>query len=109
MTLSKVIQDFLLNDAMERFLRYVKVGTNSDLNSESCPSTKSQLEFGKLLVEDLKELKLENIKQDEHGYVYASLPASEGLENAQAIGFIAHLDTSQDASDENIQPVIHKN
>jgi tripeptide aminopeptidase len=109
MKLSKVIQNFLLNQAVERFLKYVPIWTTSDENSESIPSSKGQLEFGKLLVEELRDLSLENIIQDKFGYIYADLPPSKGFENCKKIGLIAHLDTSPSVNGKNVKPVIHKN
>ncbi|MHA2009031.1 MAG: peptidase T [Promethearchaeota archaeon] len=109
MTLSKEIQDFLLNDAVERFLRYVKVWTTSDVTKESVPTTKNQLELAKILVEELKQLDLSNISQDEFGFVYAHLPPNKGFEEVQSIGLLAHIDTSYDVSGKDVKPVIHKN
>lgn len=87
--------------AYERFLKYAVIPTMSDEESETCPSTKKQLKLGALLCEELKELGLSDAKLDEYGYVYATLPAN--TEGMAAIGFIAHMDTSPDASDENIK------
>ena len=109
MTLSKEIQEFLLNDAVDRFLRYVKIWTTSDESVESVPSTKNQFDLGKVLVEELKELNLQDIVHDEFGFVYAYLPPIEGFEKAQAIGLIAHLDTSPAVSGRDVKPIIHKN
>ena len=92
--------------AYERFLKYAVIPTMSDEESESCPSTKKQLKLGALLCEELKELGLSDVKLDEYGYVYATLPANKDGE--AAIGFIAHMDTSPDASDENIKPQLVK-
>ncbi|MFW9998622.1 MAG: peptidase T [Candidatus Hodarchaeota archaeon] len=109
MELTKDIQEFLLNDALERFLRYVKIWTTSDENAKNVPSTKNQLELGKLLVEELKELNLENISQDEFGFVYAYLGPSKGFEKVQPIGLLAHIDTSPAVSGKDVKPIIHKN
>ncbi|MFX1430092.1 MAG: peptidase T [Promethearchaeota archaeon] len=109
MELTKEIQEFLLNEALERFLRYVKVWTTSDETVETVPSTKNQLDLGKLLVQELKELELENILHDEYGFVYAFLPPSKGFEKVQSIGLLAHVDTSCAVSGKNVKPVIHRN
>ncbi len=109
MKISKEIQKFLLQDAMERFLRYVKIWTTSDIKSASFPSTENQLELGKLLSKELKDLELEDILHDKFGYVYANLPPSEGFEKVKPIGLIAHLDTSQAVSGKDVKPVIHEN
>ena len=107
--LSKEIQDFVLNDAVERFLKYVRVWTTSDENSDSFPSTENQFELGKILAEELKSLNLKEVVHDEFGYVYASLPPSSGYENIQKVGFIAHLDTSPAVNGKDVKPVIHRN
>ncbi len=109
MELTKEIQEFLLNEALERFLRYVKVWTTSDETVETVPSTKIQLDLGKLLVEELKKLDLEDIIHDEYGFVYAYLPPSKGFEKAQLIGLLAHVDTSPAVSGKDVKPVIHRN
>ena len=109
MELSKEIQEFLLKDAVERFLRYVKVWTTSDENGKTVPTTKNQFDLGKLLVEELKVLNLENIVHDEYGFVYAYLPPSEGFEKKTPIGLLAHLDTSFAVSGKHVKPVIHQN
>lgn len=109
MELTKEIQEFLLNNALERFLRYVKIWTTSNEKSDSIPSTKNQLELGKILVEELKELNLEDVVHDDLGFIYGYLPPSQGYENTKTIGLIAHLDTSPAVSGKDVKPVIHKN
>jgi len=107
--LSEEIKEFLLEESVKRFLRYVQVWTTSDDLSQSKPSTENQFELGKILAAELKELNLQNVTHDNFGYVYADLPASSGLENVKRIGLIAHIDTSQAVSGKNVKPVIHKN
>jgi tripeptide aminopeptidase len=109
MALSNEIQEFLLNDAIERFLRYVKIWTTTDENAESAPSTKNQFDLAEILVEELKDLKFQEIILDEFGFVYANLPPSEGYEKVKPIGLIAHLDTSWAVSGKDVKPVIHTN
>ncbi len=109
MELSKDIQEFLLNNAIQRFLKYVKVWTTSDENVESFPTTKNQLDLGKQLVEELKALNLENIVQDDYGFVYAYLPPSKGFEKVQPIGLLAHIDTAPAVSGKDVKPIIHEN
>ena len=65
-----------MDKIIERFKRYIAVDTRSNSDSETVPSTKGQLKLGKLLVEELNELGLENVKQDENGYIYAELPSN---------------------------------
>jgi len=109
MIVSKEIQDFLLNDALERFLRYVKVWTTSDVDSTSLPSTTNQFELGKILVEELNQLGLENVIQDDLGFLYAYLPPNQGFEQVNPIGLLAHLDTASIVSGKDVKPVIHRN
>ncbi|MFW9947618.1 MAG: peptidase T [Candidatus Odinarchaeota archaeon] len=109
MLVSKEIQEFLLNDALERFLRYVKIWTTSDESSTSLPSTDNQFELGKILVEELKQLGLQNVVQDDLGFVYAYLAPTQGCEHVKAIGFLAHLDTASSVSGKYVKPVIHRN
>ena len=92
--------------AYERFLKYVSVWTTSDENSETVPSADRELVLAKLLVEEMKELGIEDARVDEKGYVYGSVPATLGCENAPAIGFIAHMDTVSDYCDHDIKPMI---
>lgn len=86
----------------ERFLKYVSFSTGSEENSASCPSTPGQLTFGAYLVEEMKTMGISDARQDEHGYVYGTIPANTA-EPLPAIGFIAHMDTSPDCSGENIK------
>jgi tripeptide aminopeptidase len=109
MELSKEIQQFLLEDAIERFLRYVKVWTTSDEKGESVPTTKNQFELGKLLIEELRTFNLEEIVHDEYGFVYAYLPPTKGFEKKTPIGLLAHLDTSDAVGGKDVKPVIHEN
>ncbi len=92
---------------VDRFLRYVSYDTASLEDQESIPSTKSQFELAKLLVSDLHEMGISNAYMTENGYVYARIEAN--VDGAPALGLIAHMDTSPDASGANIKPIIHKN
>ncbi len=107
--LSEEIKEFLYQEALNRFLRYVQVWTTSDEHSDSNPSTKNQLALGKILASELVELNLEKVVHDEYGYVYGNLPASVGLEEVKPIGYIAHMDTSPAVNGKNVKPVIHRN
>lgn len=95
--------------AYERFLQYVKVYTTSDPESASHPTTARQLDLGRMLVAQLEELGLKDARLDEYGYVYATLPATPGCEQAAGLGFIAHMDTAPGTSGENVNPQIHEN
>ena len=95
---------------LNRFVRYVKMNTRSDLNSTLIPTTKSQLDFVKMLEDELRELGFSKISLDlEDAYLVACVPSNlpKG-ESAPAIGFVAHVDTA-DFNAENIQPQIHLN
>lgn len=93
----------------ERFLKYVKIPTASREESTSVPSTPCQFNLAHFLVEELHELGISNAFVDEKCYVYAKLPASEGCENAPAMGFISHMDTVSDFADHGVEPVITEN
>ncbi len=92
---------------LERFLKYVKFDTASDPNSDLAPSTLKQLELGKALVAELKELEVSDAYLSDTGYVYATLPAN--LEGVTPIGFIAHLDTSYEVSGKDVQARVIEN
>lgn len=109
MKLTENIKQFLLNEAIKNFLRYVKIWTTSDTKSATYPSTPNQLDLGMLLVKELEALRVKDVEHDKYGYVYANIPASISLENVKPIGFIAHLDTSPAVSGKEVKPVIHKN
>lgn len=94
-----------MKDIKSRFLEYVKKETTSDPESKTFPTTKTQLEFGKDLVEELKEIGLCNVYQDQFGYVYATLP-SNTEKQINTVGFIAHMDTAPDMSGKNVSPQI---
>src|SRR5712691_9450798 len=81
----------LAEDAAERFLRYVRIDTQSDEDSEAYPSTAKQLDLLRLLLDELKEIGLADAAIDEHGYV-------------TAIAFFAHVDTAREASGANVTP-----
>lgn len=92
--------------ALDRLLRYVKVYTTSDPESESVPTTARQLDLAKILCEELKELGISDARISESGYVYGSIPATAGLEDAPALGLIAHMDTAPVFSGEHVNPRI---
>lgn len=91
----------------ERFLNYVSFDTQSDSYSHTVPSTSKQLKLGNYLVEELKSLGIENAKIDEFGVVYGTIPSNNNHQG-DVIGFIAHMDTSPDASGKDIHPQIIK-
>ena len=87
----------------ERFLKYVSFDTKSDEFSETCPSTEKQMLLGAALVEEMKEMGISDAFMDAHGYVYGTVPGDPSL---PTIGLIAHMDTSPDASGENVKAKI---
>lgn len=93
---------------VKRFKDYISFDTQSDEeNDKVCPSTPGQLVLAKHLAEELKEIGLTEVELDNHGYVMATLPAN-GVTEAPVVGFIAHVDTSPDASGADIKPQIVK-
>jgi tripeptide aminopeptidase len=94
---------------VERFLRYVTIDTRSDERSESFPSTATQLDLLRLLVRELRELGVEDAEIDEHGYVFATIPATSPNRDIPVIGFIAHVDTSPEMSGTAVKPIVHRN
>ena len=91
----------------EKFLRYVKVETTSNVDSDTCPSTTTQLELANMLIEELNTLGLEDISLDDNGYIMATLK-SNTEKHIPTIGFIAHMDTSPDMSGKDVNPRIIK-
>ena len=91
-----------------RFIEYAKVNTQSDENSKSTPTTDGQMILAKKLAKELKEIGLKEIMVDENGYLMATLPGNIAKQ-VPVVGFIAHLDTSPDASGENVQPQVIEN
>ncbi len=89
-------------DVLERFLRYVRIDTQSDPESKTYPSTAKQRDLGELLARELRELGLGDAELDKHGYVFASLPGSAG----PTVGLIAHVDTSPDESGAGVSPQV---
>lgn len=92
-------------DLIKRLTNYVRMDTQSDENSETCPSTPGQLELGRKLVEELKTIGMEEITMDDNGYVMASLPSNTD-HDVPVIGFLAHLDTATDFTGKNVNPQI---
>ncbi|MCI9360589.1 MAG: peptidase T [Hungatella sp.] len=92
----------------ERFLRYVKIDTQSKPDVDSMPSTKKQFHLAELLADELKQMGAANVRVDEHAYVYGEIPATTA-KKIPVLGFIAHMDTSPACSGENVNPIIIKN
>jgi len=92
----------------ERFLRYVTIDTQSDPASSTCPSTEKQKDLGRLLVSELQAMGLADAHLDQHGYVYATIPATS-KKRVPVICFCSHMDTSPDCSGANVRPQLVKN
>lgn len=89
----------------ERFLKYISFDTQSDPQSSTTPSSMKQLELGKYLVEEMKKIGIEDARLDQSGIVYGTIPA-RGEHHGPVIGFVAHMDTSPDASGQNVKPQV---
>src|SRR5215467_9069865 len=96
--------------ALERFLRYVKIDTQSQEDQTTTPSTRKQLNLANLLAKELTALGAQNVRVSEFGIVYAIVPGNlPDNSKVPVIGFISHMDTSPAVSGENVNPIIHKN
>lgn len=94
--------------ASDRFLKYVRIDTQSDPYSNTCPSTEKQKDLGRLLVQELLEMGIADAHLDEHGYVYATLSANTN-KSVPVICLCSHMDTSPDCSGKDVKPIIHPN
>jgi tripeptide aminopeptidase len=92
----------------ERFLRYVVIDTQSDPASSTCPSSEKQKDLGRLLASELRSMGLSDAHLDEHGYVYATIPANTD-KRVPVICFCSHMDTSPDCTGANVKPQIVRN
>jgi tripeptide aminopeptidase len=93
---------------MERFLRYVVIDTQSDPASPTCPSTEKQKDLGTLLAKELQEMGIRDAHLDQHGYVYATIPANTD-KPVPVICFCSHMDTSPDCTGKDVKPQIVRN
>ncbi len=98
-------KEFLLN----RFIKYVKIDSQSDPNSNTTPSTEKQWEIANFLKNELEQIGLEEVSIDNNAYVMATLPSNVEDKNVPTIGFVSHFDTTPDYSGKNVNPQIHKN
>lgn len=92
----------------ERFIRYVKIDTESDPNNSEFPSTKNQWDLAKVLEAELKAIGMQNVELDKNCYLMATLPSNINYE-VPTIGFISHMDTSPDFTGKNVNPQIIEN
>ena len=96
-------------NCVERFLEYVKIDTQSCEDSETFPSTSTQLDLLRLLQEELLALGLEDVTMDEYGYVFATVPSTSEKSDVPVIGFLAHVDTSPEMSGAGVKAIVHRN
>ena len=96
----------LAEEVLERFLRYVVVDTQSEPDSTSYPSTSKQLDLSRLLVEELREIGLDDVELTEPGYVFATVPGT--VEGAPTVGLIAHVDTAPAAPGTGVSPIVRR-
>ncbi len=96
------------SSCVERFLEYVRIDTQSSESSATYPSTAKQLDLLRRLVGDLRQIGVLDATLDEHGYVFATIPATTTKHDVPVIGFIAHVDTSPELSGANVKPIVHR-
>ena len=96
-----------MDTLLDRFCRYAKVETTAVEDTKDYPSSKGQLELGKILAEEMRALHLEDVKVDENGIVFGTVPGN--VKSAPTIALLSHMDTSPEASGKNVKPTIHKN
>jgi tripeptide aminopeptidase len=108
MTYTSDLAESLAPGLLERFERYVRIDTQSTPRRTTSPSTAGQLDLGRVLVAELKEAGVSDAELDEHGYVFATLPATVDGEDVPTIGLIAHVDTSPDAPGAGVEPLVHR-
>jgi len=100
------LAEALAPDVLERFLRYVRVDTQSARDRTGSPSTPGQLDLSRMLVDELRAIGLVDAALDDNGYVFATLPATNGAPHA--VGLIAHVDVSPDAPGAGVEPIVHR-
>jgi tripeptide aminopeptidase len=96
----------LKQELLNRFLTYVRVNTQSDDGSDTCPSTPGQLELARMLAEELRSIGMSDVSIDANGYVMATLPSNSDKPGVPVIGFMAHLDTATELSGANVNPQV---
>lgn len=102
-------REWFEEDLLDRFQRYVKIHSTSEMHSDSTPSTAQQWDMAKLLAQELEDMGLSEVSLTEYCYVIARLPATPGYEHVPVIGFCAHVDTSQDVSGKDVKPMLWEN
>ncbi len=92
----------------ERFMRYVKIDTQSDPHSSTFPSTEKQKDLSRVLVQELLDMGIADAHLDEFGYVYATVPSNSD-KNIPVVCFCSHVDTAPDCTGTNVKPILHEN
>ncbi len=92
----------------DRFMRYVRMDTQSDPNSNAHPTTEKQKDLSRLLCDELLEMGLKDATTDEFGYVYATVPSNSEKKNIPVIAFCSHVDTAPDCSGTAVKPILHR-
>lgn len=95
------------NELVDRFIRYVKLDTQSDPNSNAHPTTEKQKNLSRLLCEELLAMGLQDATTDEFGYVYATIQSNSSKKDVPVIAFCAHVDTAPDCSGTHVMPMLH--
>src|ERR1051325_8049098 len=96
------------DNLLSRFLRYVRVDTQSDETSRTFPSTPGQLVLLEMLKQELSELGAADVQMTKHGYVMASIPASTRKARVPTVAFLAHVATESDCSGKDFKPIVHR-
>jgi tripeptide aminopeptidase len=94
---------------LDRFLRYVRVNTQSDRRSQTAPSTPGQWDLLRMLEAELQALGAQNVRLDQHGYLMATIPATSDKRSLPTVAFAAHVDTATDFSGKDVKPIVHRN
>src|SRR5919205_988672 len=97
-----------MDTLLDRFLRYVRIDTQANEQAATYPSSPGQLELGRLLLRELRDLGLRDATQDEHGIVLATVPATS-KHDVPMIAWIAHVDTSPETTGKNVNPQVIRN
>ena len=93
------------HSVLERFLRYVRIDTQSDPASKTTPSTEKQKDLGRVLAQELRDLGIKDAHLDDYGYVYGTVPANTD-KRVPVICFCSHMDTSPDCSGKDVKPQV---
>lgn len=94
--------------ALERFLRYVQIDTESDPDGTTTPTTDGQFDLSRLLAEELRAMGAQDVECDGHAYVYATIPATVAASDVPTLCFCAHVDTAPDVSGRGVAPKVHR-